>query len=325
DCGIDSDRAAAYKVGMLSTAEPEAMPRPANSLVTQWLTHLERRSLPHFNQLVIWVLLATGAILGCWVFEIHEGPRQGTATFLFWLPHAILSSLWLNWLFRGLLFAGIGLWLFQKGLPWSCWLVVVGFTGVWSLHVENTHNAAHIFHMANTLLVIQAIWITADAPLIKRALADGTYWTTPLVPRWVSLASIAYIGLFHTAAGVSKLWFSGPEWASGTSLQIWTYLWGRRASPTTQMILASRTFTQVLQAATLVVETAGVLAIIPRLRLWIGLGLLAFYVGVLATFDYGFQFNALLTAMYLLPLEPWLTRRVENKLSKNEPKNTSRN
>jgi hypothetical protein len=61
----------------------------------------------------------------------------------------------------------------------------------------------------------------------------------------------------------------------------------------------------------LVIETAGVLAVIPRLRIWIGLGILSFYGGVLLTFDYGFHFNAIFTAVYLLPLEPWLTRRAE--------------
>ena len=45
-----------------------------------------------------------------------------------------------------------------------------------------------------------------------------------------------------------------------------------------------------------------------RMHLWIGLALSAFYVGVLATFDYGFQFNALLTALYFLPVEHFITR-----------------
>jgi hypothetical protein len=79
--------------------------------------------------------------------------------------------------------------------------------------------------------------------------------------------------------------------------------------PTTQAIIASRSFTQGLQWLTLVVETAGILAIFPRLRPWIGVGLLGFYAGVLATFDYGFQLNALLTAIYLLPVERWLATR----------------
>ena len=37
--------------GMLSTSDPETEPRPADSLLARWLARLERRSLPHFNQL----------------------------------------------------------------------------------------------------------------------------------------------------------------------------------------------------------------------------------------------------------------------------------
>jgi hypothetical protein len=40
----------------------------------------------------------------------------------------------------------------------------------------------------------------------------------------------------------------------------------------------------------------------------------AFYAGVLATFDYGFQFNALFTVLYLLPCERWITTWVERRL-----------
>jgi hypothetical protein len=305
---------AAYKSRMLQHAEAAVQEEARDSASGRWLAHLDQRSLPHFNQLVIWVLLGTALFLAVWpFFPVHEGPRQGNSTLLFWLPDAALGSPTLYWLFRATLLVGIALWLLQRGLPWSCWLVVVGFTGMWSLQVENTHNTNHIFHMTNMLLVIQSIWITADEAKIKVAIAGGKYWTTPLVPRWVSLAAIAYIGVFHTAAGLSKLWFSGTDWANGTSLQIWTYLWGYRWSPATQLILSSRSLTQVLQVLTLVVETAGILAIIPRLRVWIGLALLGFYIGVLATFDYGFQFNALLTAIYLLPLESWITRRATSR------------
>jgi hypothetical protein len=275
-----------------------------------WLENLEERSPPHFNQFVIWVLLASGVLLACWPFAVQEGARQpGPVSLLSWLPDAVIRSPYCFAFCRIVLLVGTAAWLAQKWLPWSCWLVVVGFTGLWSLHVETTYNTAHIFHMANMLLVIQAIWITADAPLVRQRLADGAYWQQPIVPRWVSVASIAYIGLFHTAAGLSKLFLSGPSWANGTSLQLWTYLWGRPWMPTTQAIIASRSFTQGLQWLTLVVETAGILAIFPRLRPWIGVGLLGFYAGVLATFDYGFQLNALLTAIYLLPVERWLATR----------------
>jgi len=299
---------------MLQSAKTAAQRDGDKALVSRWLAHLDQRSLPHFNQLVIWVLLATAAILGLWPWEVIEGPRQGASSLLFWLPDAVLDSPWLFWIFRLVMLGGATLWLLQRGLPWSCWLVVIGFTGLWSVRVENTHNTSHIFHMANMLLVIQAIWITADAPKVKQALASGAFWTTPLVPRWVSLASIAYIGLFHTTAGLSKLRYSGSGWATGTSLQIWTYLWGYRWSPTTQLILSSRTFTQSLQVLTLIVETAGILGIVPRLRLWIGLALLGFYAGVLASFDYGFEFNAILTALYFLPVEHWINRRAAARM-----------
>jgi hypothetical protein len=270
-----------------------------------WIDHLHRRSLPHFNQLVVWCLLAAATIVACLIYPPQEGARHGHATLLFWLPDAALDSPALGWAFRAVLIVGILLWLFQRGLPWSCWLTTIGFTGLWSMHVENTYNTAHIFHVANMLLVMQSIWYTADRAAIRAALKSKQFWTTPLVPRWLTLASIAYIGLFHTAAGLSKLVESGPGWASGTSLQIWTYLWGYPWSPTTKLIVGSRTLTRILQAMTLVFETAGILAVFPRLRLWIGLGLIAFYAGVIATFEYGFHLNMLFTALYLLPFERW--------------------
>ncbi len=275
---------------------------------------LEERTLPQFNQVVIWALLVMAALLAIWPFHVQTGERGACASVFCWLPDAAIHNRW-TWLAcRTLLIAGVLLWLNQSWLPWSCWLVVISFTGLWSLHVETTSNTAHIFHMANMLLTIQAIWITADAPLIRAQWRVGTFWKLPLVPRWVSLASITYIGIFHTAAGLSKLLFSGPQWANGTSLQLWTYLWGYPWSPTTRLILSSRWLTQGLQVLTLVVETAGVLAIFPRLRPIVGWGLVAFYIGVLATFDYGFQFNALLTALYFLPFEQLITHTAERRI-----------
>lgn len=279
---------------------------------------LTQRSRPHFTQLALWLLLATALAAGSVPFTVHPGPRQGPATLLSWLPADVLASDATFWILRGILWIGGLLWAFNRLLPLSPWLTVVGLTSLWSLHVENTTNTSHCFHMANNLLVIYAIWATVDAREIKAAIAEKRYWTTPLVPRWVTLGCIAYIGLFHTAAGLSKLAFGGPQWASGISLQLWTHLWGRPWMPTTQMILASRTCTQWLQIGTLVIETAGILALFPRLRTLIGLATLGFYAGVLLTFDYGFQFNALFTALYLLPVERWLSRRtglqpVQNK------------
>lgn len=272
-----------------------------------WLHH---RQLPHFNQLVLAVLWISAGTLALCPFTLHEGPREGIASLLWWLPDGVVRSpaVWL--IARGLLLAGTVLWLAGRWLPWSCWLTVGAYHFLWSLHVETTYQTAHIFHVPGTLLWFQALWHTADAPLIRRLRAAGSFWQQPLVPRWLTLASIAYLGIFHTAAGLSKLAASGWSWPNGLSLQLWVYLWGYRASPTTQLLLASRTLARALQWFTLLVELAGVLAVIPRLRPWIGAGLVLFYLGVLTTFPYGFQFNAILTALYLLPCEVWLTSAI---------------
>jgi hypothetical protein len=281
--------------------------------LSPWLTRLGERSLPHFGQLATWLLLGAALWLARYPFEIAAGPRQGPASLLSWLPAEALSSPVSFWIVRMMLVVGVGLWFWRTLLPWSCWLTVVAFTALWSLHVENSWHTNHCFQMTNNLLVIQALWETLCAREIREATAAGKYWQTPLYPRWVTLAAVAYIGIFHTAAGLSKLTFSGPGWANGTGLQIWTHLWGRPWSPTTWLILHSRTFTQVLQAATLVVETAGVLAVFPRLRTWIGLAMVGFYVGVLLTFDYGFHLNLLFTALYLLPVERWVQNYVQKQ------------
>jgi hypothetical protein len=280
---------------------------------TSCLDWFHERSLPHFGQLATWLLLGASLWLARYPYEIASGPRQGAGSVLSWLPAGALASPASFWICRGLLVAGVALWFWRKLLPWSCWLTAISFTALWSLHVENSWHTNHCFQMANNLLLIQALWETLCAREIRAATAAGKYWQTPLYPRWVTLAAVAYIGIFHTAAGLSKLSFSGFGWASGTSLQIWTHLWGRPWSPSTWLILHSRSFTQVLQAATLVVETCGVLAVFPRLRTWIGLATVGFYVGVLLTFDYGFQFNLLFTALYLLPVEWWIENYVRKR------------
>lgn len=294
---------------------------PSNSLSASpsWSDLLTRRTLPHFGQLINWLLLASSTVLLVWSFEPHTGDRQYPTTVLSWLPTETLLSPVFLWLCRGMLCIGGLLWAFNRWLPWSCWVATAGFTALWSLHVETTHNTAHIYNLPNMLMIVQALWATFEAREIRAAIQAGRYYQTPLYPHWVFLTGVAYIGLFHTAAGLTKLHYSGPGWANGVSLQLWTHLWGHSWAPSTWLILSSRTFTRILQAATLVIETAGVLAIFPRLRPWIGLAILGFYAGVLLTFDYGFYFNALFTGLYLLPVEAWMTRRAEQQAAKLVP------
>jgi hypothetical protein len=64
-----------------------------------------------------------------------------------------------------------------------------------------------------------------------------------------------------------------------------------------------------LQALTLLGETAGLLAIVwPRARPAVGLALLAFHVGQVAVFGWGFHANIVVVALVLLPVRDPLLR-----------------
>jgi len=279
-----------------------------------WLDALGTCTTPHFGQVVTWVLLAACYLLACLHFEVIEGPRQGPATMLSWLPESVLSSHTAFYAFRVLLVVGTTLWLLQVGLPWSCWLATLGFTGLWSMHVENTTNGAHIFNAANQLLVVQSLWYTFYARDIRTALSQGRFWTTPLYPNWAFWLCLFYLGLFHTSAGLAKVATSGLDWPNGVSLQLWAYWDGRPGSWTRELMINCRPLVVVLQWLTLIFETAAIVGLFSRrLRPWIGVMLLSFYFGVVLTFDYGFHLNLVLTALFFLPFDAWIHQWFERR------------
>ena len=286
------------------------MNAPAENKTSAWLAQLGECNTPQFGQTVTWVLLASSFLLVCLPFETILGERQGPATVLAWLPEVVFANpTWLFYAFRAMLFLGATLWLFQIGLPWSCWLTTCGFTALWSLHMETTTNGAHIFNVTNQLLIVQSLWITFHASEIREAWRAGKYWSTPLYPQWAFWLGLAYLGLFHTFAGVAKISFSGAEWANGISLQLWAYWDGRPGSWSRELIIGCRPLVVVLQWSTLVFETGAILGLFNRrLRLVIGTMLLSFYFGVVLTFDYGFHINLVLTALYYLSFDAWLPR-----------------
>ena len=161
------------------------------------------------------------------------------------------------------------------------------------------------------MLFIHAAWYQFRRHEIRAAVADGSFWHRALYPAWVFQLSVFSIALFHTYAGLSKLFISGVSWASGLSLQLWIHLWGVD-SALTGLLLSERTLAQALQVGTLVIETGAVLALISRRWRWaMGLGLMGLYVGILATFKFNFQYNALIVALFFLPtyaLLDWLYR-----------------
>ena len=191
----------------------------------------------------------TAAILAVWPFEIRtRAARAASSTLLSWLPDAVVRSRCdVVARFARLLVAGIVLWAAQR------WLALVVLARRRSASPASgrctsrtTYNTAHIFHMANMLLVIQAIWITADAAAHPAATARRHVLARRRSCRAGSRSRRSPTSASFTRPRASRSSpFSGPGWANGTSLQLWTYLWGRPWSPTTQLILSSRTFTRM--------------------------------------------------------------------------------
>jgi hypothetical protein len=287
---------------------------------SHWLDRLGECRTPQFGQCVTWILLLACYTLACVPFEVIPGNRQGPATLLSWVPAEVLQSDAPFYAARLALLVGATLWLLNLALPWSCWLTTLAFTALWSLHMETTTNGAHIFNAANQLLVVQSLWYTFLHRELARARAAGKFSTTPLYPNWVFWLGLFYLGLFHTAAGLAKFAESGFDWPNGVSLQLWAYWDGRPGSWMRELMIQCRPLVVILQWLTLIFESAGILGLFSRrLRVFIGIMLVSFYAGVLLTFDYGFHFNLVLTALYYLPFDAWFSRPAAEASVSQEP------
>ena len=277
-----------------------------NERFENWLLDCAK---PRFGQVGLWLLLAFSLILSVIPFEFTPGDRAEVwATVFSWLPHSLLDSQSFFTAMRFVLAGSALLWLFDKWVPWSSWLCVFSFMLMWSLRMENVANGAHIFTVTNMLLFIYAMWYQFYYREILQAKKEGRFWETRLFPRWVFLLVIFYLGWFHTLAGFAKVFASGVGWGNGTSLQLWVHLFGLPESPSTQLMLYDNRLTACLQTGAMVIECLSVLAVFNRwARYLVGIGVVGFYMGVLTTFvDFGFHFNAMLTAWFLLPFDYWL-------------------
>jgi hypothetical protein len=282
--------------------------------MSDFLDRLGRRSPPWFGQLTLTVLLLCAAALAAF-FVTHpgglhpRGERTGPVGLLSWLPDAILLNVWVLRACGVVFGVTAVMWWSRWALPWSSWLCAASFYAVVSLYLESASQATHVGHLTIYLLFVHALWYHFYTPDIQEADRAGRFWTTPLYPGWVHFLGVFSIGVFYGWSGLSKWLESGRGWANGLSLQLWTELFGDKGSPWTRLILADRRMAAVLQAVTLVGETAGFVAIFSRwARPVIGLLLVGFHIGQIAVFGWGFHANMVMLLLFFLPVDRWLER-----------------
>ena len=280
--------------------------RKGNSHVKRFVDWLQDEATPWFGQFSTWVLLLFAVIVALTPIEFDLGQRREVAATIFsWLPESLIRSPMLFVVVRIALLVSAVLWALRIAIPISCWSTVLFFTLCWALRMENLTNGAHIFNVTNWLLIIHAMWFHFRRQEIHTAIREGRFWDARLYPRWVFWLCIFYLGWFHTLAGLSKITTSGFGWGDGVSLQLWTQLFGWEPSPFGKLLLWDVRLTSLMQTGALVIECLSILCIINRwFRYAIGFALFGFYLGVLTTFvNFGFHFNAVLVAMFLLPMD----------------------
>jgi hypothetical protein len=278
---------------------------------------LLQRSLPHYGVLVLASLLIVSLPLAsyflvAWPGAAAKGPRVGPATVLSFLPDAVLLNRGVQIACGVVYLCAMLAWAAHRWLPWSAALTALSFTAIVALYVENATQLTHVAHLTNVMLVLYALWYWSCREDIALALHEGRFWRTPLYPRWVYSCSVFAVGYFYGVSGLMKWLTSGPGWANGVSMQIWVNVFTR--DPTsiwTYLVVSERTLARALQWAALIGETAGLVAIFSRLlRPWIGLLLIAFHVGQIVLFGWGFHANMVILALVFLPLNEWVPRLV---------------
>lgn len=277
---------------------------------------LQEEATPRFGQLTTWLLLLFAVIVALTPIEFDMGPRREVAATIFsWLPESLIRSPALFLGARIALLVSAVLWSLRIAIPLSCWTTVLCFTLCWALRMENLTNGAHIFNVTNWLLIIHAMWFQFRRHEIREALTEKRFWQTKLYPRWVFWLCIFYLGWFHSLAGFSKVATSGFGWGDGVSLQLWTHLFGWEPSPFGKLLLWDVRLTQLMQTGAMVIECLSIFCVFNRwFRYAIGFALFGFYLGVLTTFiDFGFHFNAILVALFLLPVDRFVGLRFDGE------------
>lgn len=211
----------------------------------------------------------------------------------YWLPTDWVVSSWLPKILLAGYVVGAFLWLFHWGVPWVGWLTTICYTLGASVYLQTQTHVGHSFQLANQILVILALWYTFYGKRIKQGELS--------FPSWVLELSVLAVAVFYGLAGLNKVWYHGLDWFGGLNMQLFVHLFGQRDSVVCQSILESRSLAVWGQVFTVMVEIGALLALFPRFRILVGLGLTALHAGIWLVFGWPFLANTVLIVLLLFP------------------------
>jgi hypothetical protein len=125
---------------------------------------------PHVGQCVTWALILVAVTQTSSRLPATSGERTGPVSVLSFLPDEIVAEPSLLLAARLALVAAGGLWALHLLLPYSSWLTAVLFTVVVALFNENSSRISHVFHLANLVMIVHALWFHFHWREIKRRL-----------------------------------------------------------------------------------------------------------------------------------------------------------
>lgn len=214
-------------------------------------------------------------------------------------PTSWWESPTLLWIARALLAGGAVIWLFSHVRMVriaAAWATAAGMLTLGSLYWEDLPWFRHKF--------VPPVWL-----LILLAAAEHARAEPGQAPRWVREGAVLVLATFYAGAGLHKLLASGWRWADGTALQLWLWRLGDLDSTVRAWAIADVRVAALLASAALLLELAAVLLVpLPRLRPWLGAGLIAMHAGIDQVLHIDFRPMIVLVAAVLLPWPQWWQR-----------------
>lgn len=195
-------------------------------------------------------------------------------------------------------------------------LLVAGFAGLWRGAYLTALVAMHGLHAAHEVLgkVSHASHLAAMA-LLGFALAALLFRERPARGRFAVGFTLFFLGLGYTLAGLSKLVGTGPVWADGLHLWMWTQekhvdLIAKHGAhtfnPLQQLVLSSRAMATAVLAFGWIVELTAWLVWWRRFRTAVLLVIAGMHVGILLSM--GIAFHESTGLCLVLALGPLLER-----------------